>query len=96
MQLKITIRQECYEDYKETEAVVKHAFTNMEFSDQTEHKLVARIRKSGVFIPELSLVAVDSWSYSLIKKLQLKEMKQLSNHWHLHQFLFFLSISTKE
>ena len=32
----------------------------MEYSDKNEHKLVSRIRKSNVFIPELSLVAIDA------------------------------------
>ncbi|WP_313892056.1 N-acetyltransferase [Psychrobacillus sp.] len=73
--MKITIRQERYEDYKEAEAVVKHAFTKMEFSDQTEHELVARIRKSTAFIPELSLVAVDNSGivgHILLSKIAIK------------------------
>lgn len=73
--MEITIRQENYEDYKETEAVVKHAFTNMEFSDQAEHELVARLRKSEAFIPELSLVAVDNGivGHILLSKITIKE-----------------------
>src|SRR5699024_3879409 len=42
-----------------TEKIVKEAFAPLEFSDKTEHKLVARIRKSTAFIPKLSLVAID-------------------------------------
>ncbi|MEN1934015.1 N-acetyltransferase [Paenibacillus sp. 102] len=57
--MNIKIRQECEKDYNRTEEVVKQAFLGEKFSDQTEHKLVHRIRKSNAFIPELSLVAVD-------------------------------------
>ncbi|MCI0765258.1 N-acetyltransferase [Bacillus sp. TL12] len=57
--MTIIVRQEREEDYKKTEEVVQQAFLDEEFSDQTEHKLVHRIRKSNAFIPELSLVAVD-------------------------------------
>ncbi|HEK9102081.1 N-acetyltransferase [Bacillus pfraonensis] len=57
--MNIKIRQECEKDYNRTEEVVKQAFLDEEFSDQTEHKLVHRLRKSNTFIPELSLVAVD-------------------------------------
>lgn len=57
--MNIKIRQECEKDYNRTEEIVKQAFLGEEFSDQTEHKLVHRIRKSNAFIPELSLVAVE-------------------------------------
>ncbi|MBY0596379.1 GNAT family N-acetyltransferase [Bacillus bingmayongensis] len=57
--MNIKIRQELEKDYSRAEEVVKQAFLNEAFSDQKEHKLVNRIRKSDAFIPELSLVAVD-------------------------------------
>lgn len=57
--MNIKIRQELEKDYKRAEEVVKQAFLNEAFSDQKEHELVNRIRKSEAFIPELSLVAVD-------------------------------------
>lgn len=56
--MNIGIRQEKTEDYIAVEAVVQQAFANVEISDQTEHELVARLRNSDAFIPELSLVAV--------------------------------------
>ncbi|CEG29671.1 GNAT family N-acetyltransferase [Bacillus sp. B-jedd] len=55
--MNIIIRQEKTEDYKAVEAVVRQAFANVEISDQTEHQLVARLRDSDAYIPELSLVA---------------------------------------
>lgn len=57
--MNYTIRQEQKNDYQETEAVIKTAFESAEESDQNEHNLVSKIRKSDAFIPELSLVAVD-------------------------------------
>ncbi|MCD8391952.1 MAG: N-acetyltransferase, partial [Cloacibacillus porcorum] len=38
---------------------MERAFENAEHRDGTEHELVARLRKSGVFVPELSLVAEE-------------------------------------
>lgn len=50
------IRVEEERDYIRTERVVKMAFENAPYSNQTEHELVGRLRKSDAFIPELSLV----------------------------------------
>ena len=58
--MNLKIRQEQVEDYELTERVVKLAFANAEHSDNKEHKLVSRIRKSNEFIPKLSLVATDN------------------------------------
>lgn len=55
----ITIRQEEKNDYSKTEEVVKVAFLNEKFSDKKEYELVKRIRECDVFVPELSIVAVD-------------------------------------
>ncbi len=55
--MNITIRQESKEDYKGSEAIIEKAFKNEHYSDHKEHFLVARLRESDVFIPELSLVA---------------------------------------
>lgn len=55
--MNITIRQENEKDYEESERVVERAFKNAEYTDHNEHLLVARLRKSDAFVPELSLVA---------------------------------------
>ncbi|WP_332647455.1 GNAT family N-acetyltransferase [Lysinibacillus sp. 54212] len=56
--MDILIRQERIEEYTATEEVVKRAFLNEEYSNNKEHFLVSKIRKSDAFIPELSLVAI--------------------------------------
>ncbi|WP_432202634.1 GNAT family N-acetyltransferase [Staphylococcus warneri] len=56
--MNFIIRQEREEDYRDTEEVVRKAFENETYSDQSEHTLVAKLRKSEVFVPDLSLVAV--------------------------------------
>ena len=43
--MKFIIRQEQKEDYLQTEEVVKKAFENESYSDQSEHTLVAKLRK---------------------------------------------------
>lgn len=55
--MNLIIRQENEKDYKSSESVVKKAFENEEYSDKSEHNLVSRLRKSDLFVPELSLVA---------------------------------------
>lgn len=51
------IRQEKVEDYDVVYNLVKTAFESAEHSDGNEQDLVAALRKSEAFIPELSLVA---------------------------------------
>ena len=53
------IRQETPEDYEAVYRVVREAFASAEQSDGNEQDLVVALRKSGSFIPELSLVAVE-------------------------------------
>ncbi|MDF2684171.1 MAG: family N-acetyltransferase [Brevibacillus sp.] len=76
--MNITMRKERTEDYTTTEQVVKSAFADMEFSDQKEHELVARIRMdSEAFIPELSLVAIlpdnEIVGHILLSKIRIKQ-----------------------
>lgn len=73
--MNILIRQEQVEDYGLTERVVKHAFINVDQSDHKEHLLVAKIRKSDTFIPELSLVAMDQKTDKLVGHILLSKIK---------------------
>lgn len=72
--MNITIRQEQIKDYVETGNVVQAAFANMEMSDQTEHELVARVRKSDIFIPELSLIALDTECDKIVGHILLSKI----------------------
>lgn len=53
----MTIRAERQDDYDSVYQVVKNAFKTAEQSDGNEQDLVNALRKSGAFIPELSLVS---------------------------------------
>lgn len=55
--MNILIRQETEKDYRLSETVLEKAFKNEEHSDHREQLLVDKLRKSDVFVPELSLVA---------------------------------------
>ena len=72
------IRKEKKEDYKITEEVVKEAFANEEYSDQREHRLVASLRNSDEFIPDLSLVALHK--DKIIESLALAPVSVLPNY----------------
>lgn len=68
------ILQEKESDYKDVFHVVKAAFETAEHSDNNEHFLVEKLRKSNAFIPELSLVAkVDgiTTGYILLTKIKI-------------------------
>ena len=56
----ITIREEEIKDYEEVEKVIEESFKTAEFTDNDEHNLVRRLRKSNEFIKELSLIAEDN------------------------------------
>lgn len=74
--MQISIRQEQPSDYPAVEHLVEAAFAEAEFSDQTEHLLVARLRKSPAFVPELSLVAESGGEivgYILLTRLQISD-----------------------
>ncbi len=53
------IREEKATDHKVVEDLIHAAFKGQPYSDQSEHMLVRRLRKSPAFIPGLSLVAED-------------------------------------
>lgn len=51
------IRQETPEDFEEIYRLIKAAFASAEHADGNEQELVAALRGSSAFLPELSLVA---------------------------------------
>lgn len=55
--MNIIIREEKTSDYASVSGLIEEAFRGMEHSDNREHFLVERLRKSVAFIPELALVA---------------------------------------
>lgn len=73
--MDIIIRPERNTEYNKTEEIIQKAFLNEEYSDQKEHLLVNRIRKSDAFIPELSLVALnqdeDVIGHILLSKIKI-------------------------
>ena len=55
--MEVIIRKEKPKDYNDVFVLIESAFKKEEYSDHKEHFLVERLRKSNVFIPELSIVA---------------------------------------
>ena len=77
----LTIRQEKPEDYRQVEQVVEQAFAHAEHTDHDEHNLVARLRGSEAFIPELSLVAEQDGrivGHILFTRLKVGQTTQLA------------------
>lgn len=72
--MSFIIRQEQKSDYESTEKVIEIAFASAEQSDQNEHNLVSRIRQSDVFIPELSLVAVNKDKNEILGHILLSKV----------------------
>jgi predicted N-acetyltransferase YhbS len=73
--MKLKIRPETKNDYKEVFNVVENAFKGTDFADNTEQFLVERLRKSYAFIPELSMVAEINGKivgHILLTKLKIK------------------------
>lgn len=74
--MNILIRQETQKDYRFSETVVEKAFKNEEHSDHREQFLVSKLRKSGVFVPELCLVAEingEIVGHIMLTKLLIKD-----------------------
>lgn len=77
----LEIRQENKEDYDEIYNVVKTAFATAKHSDGNEQDLVAALRKSNNFIPELSLVAIQYnkiVGYILFTKIKIGKYEELA------------------
>jgi predicted N-acetyltransferase YhbS len=78
----IIIRQETFTDHNEVFQVVEKAFRNEKYSDKKEQFLVAKLRKSKAFIPELSLVAVfqkEIVGHILLTKLKIVDKSTTVN-----------------
>ena len=77
----LEIRQETEEDYDEVYNVIKTAFETAKHKDGNEQDLVAQLRKSNNFIPELSLVAVQDnkiVGHILFTKVKIGEYEELA------------------
>ncbi|SNR73127.1 GNAT family N-acetyltransferase [Flavobacterium sp. ov086] len=73
--MEIKLRKENENDYKSVFQLVEKAFEKEEYSDHKEQFLVEKLRKSEVFIPELSIVAkVENKivGHILLTKLEIK------------------------
>jgi predicted N-acetyltransferase YhbS len=75
----LKLRQEKPEDHAVVEALIEAAFAGVPYSDQSEHQLVRRLRKSAAFIPELSIVA--EWDgkivgHVLLSRISIKNDQQ--------------------
>ncbi len=70
------IREETAADYDAVYELVGEAFAHAEHSDGAEQDLVARLRRSSAFIPQLSLVAQEggqSWdTYFLRRRVSVR------------------------
>ena len=78
--MNLIIRQENPTDYPITEKIIETAFANVEISDKSEHHLVARLRKSEAFVPELSLVAELNGQlvgHIILTKISIKNESQI-------------------
>ena len=55
--MNIIIRKELEKDYTQVKEMIKKSFETTEHTDNNEHNLAEKLRKSDNFINELSLVA---------------------------------------
>ena len=78
--MDLKLRQENHADRLEVESLVEKAFQGLDFSDQTEHLLVKRLRKSDSFVPELSIVTeLDGKivGHILLTKIQIADQQNI-------------------
>ncbi|WP_282122665.1 GNAT family N-acetyltransferase [Algibacter mikhailovii] len=73
--MELTIRKENPDDFKTVFNLIEKAFENEPMSDHKEQFLVERLRKSNVFVPDLSMVAIIEnkiVGHILLTKLKIK------------------------
>lgn len=75
--MNIHIRKDTPEDFISVHELIKNAFKEEQYSDQKEHFLVEKLRKSPSFIPELSLVA--EYENNIVGYILLTEIKIVAN-----------------
>lgn len=75
--MAITIRQSLPRDFETISEVVEKAFREVKMSDHSEHILVARLRVSDAYVPELSIVAENEdgqiVGHILLSKIRIVE-----------------------
>ncbi len=79
--MNIRIRQESPKDQQIVERLIEEAFREMAMSDHKEHLLVARLRKSDSFVPDLSLVAEEDAQivgHILLTKINIRDGEKVS------------------
>lgn len=72
--MKFIIKEEIEANYLLTEEVIRKAFEKAEMTDHNEHHLVAKLRTTNAFIPELSLVAVHCQTDQIIGHILLTKI----------------------
>ena len=75
MEKEVSFRVEQVKDYEVVEQLIEAAFKEEKYSDQNEHILVAKLRRSPSFIPELSIIAEldgEIVGHILLTKINIK------------------------
>jgi predicted N-acetyltransferase YhbS len=78
--MKDIIRKETEKDYPQVFKMIREAFQYEPHSDQQEHFLVERLRKSTAFVPEHSLVAEHGGQivgHILFSKISIKDQQAI-------------------
>ncbi len=76
--MKINIRKEQSKDHLAVSNLIEKAFANEIYSDHKEQFLVDRLRKSNVFVPELSIIAETD--NQVVGHILLTEISIINTH----------------
>lgn len=77
--MEFVLRKENPSDYQQVEQLIEAAFRTAEHSDHREHLLVARLRKTTSFVPDLSIVAESNGQllgHVLLTKIQISNASE--------------------